>query len=302
MHSAVHCANHRPTSFPAGGMGVGLHLRVRHADFLWQFGKSVCVPLSGAGRCRHSTWPFDSEFMPSRAHQGKGMPVARVAAQDDARENKLVDLFNLTRPANRVRHGTDAILKIDDQELEFELKSVTRVRGGISTVRDLGPDHIRKWKNKHWIVAFYDGDQLSSCRYGSPDDMAPWIATIWDYIRLDFEMAQMAPNLITIDLMHQIIGQKDKYTLSDAKKIHKKQYTEGKYRDLMDIGNGYSPGRMLDIFRDRARYVMERGATLNNPHIPATYFSNWPEINENHAVQLRTLVKAWLAAMGPEWP
>jgi hypothetical protein len=39
--------------------------------------------------------------------------MAARSPQDDARENRIVDLFNLDRPANRVRHGTDAILRID---------------------------------------------------------------------------------------------------------------------------------------------------------------------------------------------
>jgi hypothetical protein len=48
-----------------------------------------------------------------------------MSAQDDARENRIVDLFNLERPVPRLRHGTDALLRIDGHTLEFELKSVT---------------------------------------------------------------------------------------------------------------------------------------------------------------------------------
>lgn len=110
----------------------------------------------------------------------------RVIVQDDARENRLVDLFNLVRPPDRVRHGTDAILLVDGHEIEFELKSVTRIGGSVSTVRDLGPDHIRKWKNKHWLVSFYDEAELTDCRYGSPDAMAPWIAKIGEYHQTRF--------------------------------------------------------------------------------------------------------------------
>lgn len=61
------------------------------------------------------------------------MAQARRVAQDDVRENRLVDLFNLARPADRSRHGTDATLTIDGQTIEFELKSVTTGRGGVST-------------------------------------------------------------------------------------------------------------------------------------------------------------------------
>lgn len=142
-------------------------------------------------------------------------------AQDNSRENRLVDLFNLTRPANRVRHGTDALLLIDGHELEFELKSVTTAGGSVSTVRDLGPDHIAKWKNKHWIIARYTGHDLTECRYGTPDDMAPWITRIWDYVRSDFEAAQIIPALVTMDVMQKIAGQKQLYSYADARRLQK---------------------------------------------------------------------------------
>lgn len=222
--------------------------------------------------------------------------MARSAAQDDVRENRLVDLFNLVRPPNRVRHGTDALLLIDGHEIEFELKSVTTAGGSVSTVRDLGPDHIAKWKNKHWIVAFYSGLELQGCRYGSPDDMAPWIAKIWEYIRIDFEMAQLVPALITMDVMTRIMDAKERYTLADAKRIQKNQFSAAQYRTLMDLDDGYSPERMLEIFRERAMYVMKRGSTLNNPHIPADFFKPWAGIAQDHAVALRSLVRSWLAA------
>src|ERR1700691_3421587 len=116
-------------------------------------------------------------------------------AQDDVRENQLVDLFNLERPLNRVRHGTDAILTIGGKKLEFELKSVTTAKGGMSTVRDLGRDHIEKWRAKHWIVAFYNDKGLQYCKYGNPDAMAVWIDGIWAYIKPDFDIADHVPPL-----------------------------------------------------------------------------------------------------------
>ncbi|WP_293079190.1 hypothetical protein [Okeania sp. SIO3B5] len=58
----------------------------------------------------------------------------------------------------------------------------------------------------------------------------------------------------------------------------------------MDLEFGYSPERMLSILRDRCQYLIERGSTLNNPHIPASYFKNWERITTNHAQRLRELV------------
>ncbi len=220
----------------------------------------------------------------------------RVSVQDDARENRLVDLFNLTRPQNRVRHGTDALLLLEGHELPFELKSVTVARGSVSTVRDLGPDHIAKWANKHWLVGFWDGTDLMSCRYGSPTAMASWIARIWEYIRSDFEMAELIPALITTEVMFRVLSRKEQYSLEDAKRLQKNQFSSKEYRGRMDLEDGYSAARMLEIFKERARYIMRRGSTLNNPHIPAEYFQSWPEITHDHAVTLRNHVKQWLAS------
>jgi hypothetical protein len=145
----------------------------------------------------------------------------RRVAQDDVRENRLVDLFNLVRPPDRARHGTDAILLVDGHEIEFELKSVTTARASVSTVRDLGPDHISKWHGKHWIIAFYDELDLRHCKYGTPEQMAPWISEKSEYIRVDLAMAEIVPGLITADVMTRIIGEKELYTLEDARKLHK---------------------------------------------------------------------------------
>lgn len=229
-------------------------------------------------------------------------------AQDDARENRMLDLFNLQRPANRTRHGTDAILQIDRHTLEFELKSVT-TRGGLTTVRDFGPDHIAKWKNKHWLISVWKGDVLHYCKYGSPAAMAAWIEEKWEYIKPDFELARHVPELITEETMRSVIGAKELYTAEDARKLHKAQYSAARYAELVDAFEagtrgpkpmGYSPARMLEILKDRARYVIERGSTLNNPHIPNSYFASWDEIRQDHAIRLRELVRAWLDANEPQ--
>jgi hypothetical protein len=231
-----------------------------------------------------------------------------MPAQDDARENRIVDLFNLERPANRVRHGTDALLTMGDRVFEFELKSVTTTGGSLTTVRDFGPDHIAKWKNKHWLIAVYRGDEILHCKYGSPAAMAPWIEEKWRYIADDFSLAKHVPALIDLATMHTIIGDKQIYTLQDAEKLQKRQYSAARYAELMDVfeerrghkkGIGYSPERMLQITKDRARYVIERGSTLNNPHIPATYFADWEQITRNHASRLRELVQEWISASSP---
>jgi hypothetical protein len=64
--------------------------------------------------------------------------------------------------------------------------------------------------------------------------------------------------------------------------------------ELQDISDGYSKSRMLHILKDRATYLMGRGGTLNNPHIPGSYFKEWEEITENHAVKLREMVRGYI--------
>ena len=123
--------------------------------------------------------------------------------------------------------------------------------------------------------------------------MRPWILEKWDYIKADFEMAKHVPAHITLETMFEILGRKDVYTKADARKLHKAQMTAAAYASAQDLKDGYSPERMLDIFKDRARYVIERGSTLNNPHIPAKFLETWPRIDGNHAAELRALVSAW---------
>lgn len=193
----------------------------------------------------------------------------------------------------RVRHGTDAILTIGERSYEFELKSVNSARGSVTTVRDFGPDHVRKWLHKHWLIGFYRNGKLQYCKYGSPDAMDPWIREKASYIAPDFALAEKVPSLVTLETMTSIIGSKEIYDIADARKLHKNQYSQAKYREEMDLSNGYSPERMLQIFRARVKYVLERGSTLNNPHIPFGYIDRLPTIDRDHPKSLRALVQRW---------
>ncbi|MDP7359381.1 MAG: hypothetical protein QF828_13315 [Pseudomonadales bacterium] len=71
--------------------------------------------------------------------------------QDDEREQMMRELFNLQEVEGRT--STDALFKREDgQVLEFELKSTSSAQRSVTTVRDFGPDHVKKWKNKHWLL------------------------------------------------------------------------------------------------------------------------------------------------------
>jgi len=211
--------------------------------------------------------------------------------QDDEREHAMRILFNLYKSEDEGRSGIDAFLRIDTQEIPFELKTTSN--GSVTTVRDFGPDHIAKWKDKHWLIGFFVGGR-EYYKYGSPAMMAPWINEKADYIEPDFQLASRISRKLTLQDMYQILGRKSAYTYEDAKYIQKRQYNKAKYLSLQDLDSGYSPKRMLEIVKDRARYVMERGSTLNNPHIPFSYFKGWTEITDNHPHTLRSLVQDYL--------
>ena len=220
-----------------------------------------------------------------------------AAFQDDAREEEMRQLFKLTKEGGR--GDTDAILTLNhegkDVVVEFELKTTGHKSGSVTTVRDFGPDHIRKWKNKHWIFAFYSGKSVKYL-YGSPALMKGWIDEKEEYITPDFKLAALASTKITMSDLVAICGHKTRYTLADAKRIHKRQYDRDTYLAKMDQDHGYSPQRMLEILQDRVRYVMERGSTLNNPKIPPRYFGGWgTAIDENHPTKLRALVSLALS-------
>ncbi|MCC7370276.1 MAG: hypothetical protein IT306_17765 [Chloroflexi bacterium] len=228
----------------------------------------------------------------------------KTTVQDDRRENELRELFNLERIPSEGRAGIDAHLTVDGVTVPFELKSSTGK--GVTTVRDFGPDHVQKWRIKHWLIGFYDrsGRSLQFCLYGSPSDMAPWIDEKLAYTKSDRDLADILPGELEEHHLWSICGRKQEYAIADAKLIYKNQWKSRQYEQYCDrfkvieglqIPSGYSPERMLEILRMRARYVILRGSTLNNPHIPLSYFAGWPRITANHSEELRRCVRAWLA-------
>ena len=216
-----------------------------------------------------------------------------MAVQDDERERQLVLLFNLTQDEERQRHGIDALLELDDVDhpIPFELKSTSK--SSVSTVRDFNEDHVRKWSDLHWIIGFYDGrgTKLRECVYLSPTMMRPWIEAKWEYIKPDRQLAHRLPSRVTMDDLVAIAGEKERYTLADARRIHKQQYSALEYKAMKDLPDGYTPEAMLRILRDRAAYVTDRGSTLNNPHISKTFLASFPRIRRNHAAELRHRVR-----------
>ena len=215
-----------------------------------------------------------------------------MAIQDDGRENELRELFKLEKEGGR--GDVDAVLTIDGKKIEFELKSTTK--SSVSTVRDLGPDHIQKWRTMHWVVGVYNpaGSKLLDCYYASPAQMKTWVDEIAGYIAPDFMLAAVVPDLIGPPEMEAILGKKPRYSLVDAQRLQKAQHKKADYFRMMDLMDGYSPKRMLAILQARCKYIIERGSTLNNPHIPLAHFKGCDQILSNHAARLRELVRQYL--------
>jgi hypothetical protein len=63
--------------------------------------------------------------------------------------------------------------------------------------------------------------------------------------------------------------------VEDAKKLHKQQWTAVQYEAAIDTEEAGVPRisqqKMLEVLRLRARYIAERGSTVNNPHVSKTY-------------------------------
>ena len=198
-----------------------------------------------------------------------------MAVQDDKRERLMCRLLKLK--AGGTRSGVDAFLDTSDARRHFsiplELKSTTT--GSISTARDVGMDHIAKWRQCVWLFGFFDrsGKQLSSIACLSPSEMEPWIGKIETYIRPDFMIGEQAARRLTLEDLYIVCGEKPQYSVQDAKALHKRQWSAREYTEQMDTDGGYTPDRMLEILKLRALYLNEHGSTLNNPHIPATHFS-----------------------------
>ena len=225
-----------------------------------------------------------------------------MAVQDNRRELEMCELIGLTPGASR--SGVDAFFDFAadgcSYSVPIELKSTTS--RAVSTGRDIGPAHIRKWRLKVWIFGFYDqaGTTLNSLLTLGPKDMEPWIGRIEGYIAPDFLIGERLAQRLSLEDLHVICGEKDLYSREDAKALHKRQWSNDQYTSKMDLPNGYSPSRMLELLRLRALYLNARGATLNNPHIPKTFFSSFQD-REVHLgskpLELRPSVQAAIQSM-----
>ncbi|GAA1402753.1 hypothetical protein GCM10009639_46560 [Kitasatospora putterlickiae] len=220
-----------------------------------------------------------------------------MAVQDDKRERQMRDRFNLKVDEGRKRDGIDAYLKIDNRIVNFELKSTTS--GSVSTVRDFGAEHIKKWRDLHWIIAVYDkrGEDIIQCHYASPRDMLPWIEKKRQYVLPDLILGKDIPGFVSPEMIKSIFdGKSEPFSYKDAKWLMKNQWSRDRYLAEADMGRGYSLMKMTEILEERCSYLMARGSTLNNPHIEKSFVAKLPLLDEEEpAHDLRELVRNYFA-------
>lgn len=234
------------------------------------------------------------------------MPV-----QDDERERELVRMFNLDWDPAHQRAGVDAILDInvDGRPCRFEVEVKSSTGTTVSTARDVGMEHIQKWRRKLFVIGFYSKEarrpELQHCLCLTPLDMEPWIASIEAKILIDFKLALLASRRLEFVDLFEICGNQKTYTLKDAKRLHKQQWTADQYlaaQDLEVVGQRcISQGKMLEILRLRSQYIAERGATLNNPHIPKTHLATFANsdrvvVGPNWAAGVRRIATGFVRA------
>ncbi|BDR11031.1 hypothetical protein CTR2_R43690 [Comamonas thiooxydans] len=239
------------------------------------------------------------------------MPV-----QDDERERELVRMFNLNWDPAHQRAGVDAVLdmEVNGQRVRFDVEVKSSTGTTVSTARDVGMDHIKKWRRMIFVIGFYSKEarrpELQYCLCLTPVDMEPWIASIEEKISIDFKLAVWASRRLVLADLYEVCGTQDSYSIEDAKRLHKQQWTAEEYQAALDLvvegEPRISPNKMLEILQLRLSYIAQRGATLNNPHITKTFLRNFENTNRvvkgaNWAAGVRAIAEEFVLNF-PEHP
>jgi hypothetical protein len=234
-----------------------------------------------------------------------------MAVQDDGREHELARTFNLDWDPDHERGGGDAelIFEHKGQKYKFDVELKSTTGSTVSTARDVGIEHIQKWRKKLFVIGFYSKGngrpRLQHCLCLTPIDMEPWIRKVESKIATDFDLAEHASKKLELEDLFRVCGKKDAYTMKDAKRLHKQQWNDKQYKAARDmkVGNAkmISPGKMLEILKLRCKYIAERGATLNNPHITkahlAKFLNTTRRLKETNAADgIRTIAKEFVDA------
>lgn len=180
------------------------------------------------------------------------------AQQASEREDQMRDRFDLI-PGGEGRPGVDALLQLDTEDIPFEVKSSDT--NSVSTARDVGREHIEKWRRRHWLFGFYvrgsRNPPVAQCYiYVSPRQLEPWIAEQEQYVLPDWELVRLLPVLADRLLLFAVAGEKAHYTLADAQRLLKQQKLEAgehmtpEMRRLLDEAGVGEPQKMsVSVYR-----------------------------------------------------
>lgn len=220
-----------------------------------------------------------------------------MTVQDDERERELSALFGLDWDSSHERHGVDAVLPdivVDGVRYQFDVEVKSSTEMDIGTARDFGMTHISRWRKMFFVFGFYSKvrgrPELQRSLCLTPMDMEPWLAKKEAQILIDFKLAERVPRNLALEDLFAVCGEQESYTIEDAKKLHKQQYTAAQYAAAPDLiidgAPRISQAKMLQVLKERALYVAQRGATVNNPHITKTHLT--PFLGTDREVSGRT--------------
>ena len=234
-----------------------------------------------------------------------------MTVQDDERERELSALFGLDWDAAHERHGVDALLTdivVDDKTYQFEVEVKSSTDFDIGTARDFGMAHIERWRKMLFVFGFYSKvrgrPELQRCLCLTPVDMEPWLARKEAQMLIDFKLSARVPRNLQLEDLFAVCGEQPTYSIEDAKNLHKQQYTAAQYGAVTDVFEDGAPrisqAKMLEILKERARYIAERGSTVNNPHINKTFLRAFLDTNRevvgrtNCGPHIRKLAEAFI--------
>lgn len=171
----------------------------------------------------------------------------KAGVQDNQREIEIANLFGLTRGQSRI--DVDAF---DELGNPFELK--TSAKKSVSTARDLGPDHINKWRSRYWIIGIgrnlAEGYRYDAFYFLAPEHMETWYRKIEDGFERDKQITDEVLALLPEDF--------------NSRK------------------------------RQRLQYMLRRGMLLNDPNIPWSYIQKWGiKIIDAYPQRLAELVRQY---------
>lgn len=233
-----------------------------------------------------------------------------MTVQDDERERELVRLFNLDWDPAHQRAGVDAVLRVSvgDRSVDVDVEVKSTTGRTVSTARDVGMEHVAKWREKLFVIGFYSRDarrpELLTSLCLTPVDMKAWIDSIEVRIALDDRIARRASAGLALSDVFEVCGEKAIYSLVDARAVLRQQWSSEDYLHNADLSlgdgsPGFSPARMLDVVKARALYIARRGSTLNNPHVTSAHLSPFfgtdREIKSDWASRIRSIAQRWLA-------